>query len=336
MVISKEPTVLDPAAMPLTRSRLERRTPERDQTDLRPVSRWTLVLLNGRMPLSAGRLVLVERADLAAPTQHPGLPEVYLGSLTQQDGAGVTVRPFSEDSDDDARAAVELVERSHATGSSPEEPIEWSTLRAIAPALGATEPEHAALAVTAQAVASWHIDHPRCPRCGEITTVERSGWMRRCPADQSMHFPRTDPAIIVAVTDGNPDPQRERLLLGQSAAWRGQRFSTLAGFVEPGESIEQAVVREIHEESGLTVDRVRYLGSQPWPFPRSLMIGCTAVRVAGQVTPDGDEIQQLRWFTRRELGEAAGSEEIVLPGKVSIARALIEHWLGEELPESGW
>lgn len=328
--------MLDPDLMPLNRSRLERRTPERDRADQRPASRLTLVLLNGRMPVAGGRLVLVERAALGEFREVPGLPEVYLGELSNGSADGVTVRPFTEVSDQDARTAVRLVERAHAAGSTAAEPIEWSTLRAIAPALGASEPEHAALAVTAQAVTSWHVDHPRCPRCGDVTDVERSGWMRRCRADGSMHFPRTDPAVIVSITDGHPDPSRERILLGQSAAWSGNRFSTLAGFVEPGESIEQAVVREIEEESGLVVGRVRYLGSQPWPFPRSLMIGCTARMEGGALRPDGEEILQLRWFTREQLRTAALEDEIVLPGKVSIARALIEHWLGEPLPESGW
>ncbi|WP_233568803.1 NAD(+) diphosphatase [Kocuria soli] len=336
------PTVLNPDVMPLTRSRLERRSPERDREDQRPGSRWTLVTLDGRMPVADGRLVLVERSVLARiieglddPDADPGLPEVYLGELTDGSAEGVTVRP-QQGQGEMTQALTELVELSHARGDSAGQPLEWATLRAIAPALGAAEPEHAALAVTAQAVTAWHVDHPRCPRCGELTHVERSGWMRRCPADRSMHFPRTDPAVIVAVTDGAPDSSRERILLGQSAAWSGNRFSTLAGFVEPGESIEQAVVREIEEESGIVVDQVRYLGSQPWPFPRSLMIGCTAVMQYGQLTPDGDEIAQLRWFTRDELREASLSGEIVLPGKVSIARALIEHWLGENLPESGW
>lgn len=380
-----DPSLLDPRAMPLTRSSLQRRSPERDREDQRPHAPWTLIALNGRMPVAGGRLVLVERSALGAPVPNPGLPEVYLGELTEVAGAretgGVTVRPFNEraasrahaaatgtgaaantatgptsgtgaaaddanqadvrqdeanhEPDADARAAVELVQRTHEAAGT-EHPLEWATLRAIAPALGATEPEHAALAVTAQAVTAWHVDHPRCPRCGEITGVQRSGWMRRCPADASMHFPRTDPAVIVAVTDGDPDPARQRLLLGRSAAWQGPRFSTLAGFVEPGESIEQAVVREIQEEAGLVVDQVRYLGSQPWPFPRSLMIGCTAVVNSGALNPDGEEIVDLRWFTRDQLRAAAEAQEIMLPGKVSIARALIENWLGAELPESGW
>lgn len=320
--------------MPLSTTSLQRRTPERDQADQRPGATHTLVVVGGRMPLAGGRLVLAPRAQLPAPGDDPRLPEVYLGEISQPGCHGVTVRPIEDD--DTGHATLDAVQRAHQASWAKEQPLEFSTLRAVATNLAATEPEHAALAVTAQAVTAWHLDHPRCPRCGEVTTVQRSGWLRRCPADSSMHFPRTDPAIIVAVTDGDPDPQHERILLGQSAAWRGNRFSTLAGFVEPGESIEQAVVREIQEEAAIQVGEVRYLGSQPWPFPRSLMIGCTAVLEHGDAEPDGHEIAQLRWFTRAELRRAAQQGEITLPGKVSIARALIEHWLGHELPESGW
>ena len=140
----------------------------------------------------------------------------------------------------------------------------------------------------------------------------------------------------MAVSDGDPDPARERLLLGRSALWKGNRFSTLAGFVEPGESLEQAVVREVAEEAGLTVGDVQYLGSQPWPFPRSLMLGCRAVVRSGAAVPDGQEILELRWFTRAQLREAARTGSVTLPGRVSIAHALIAHWLGEDLPETAW
>ncbi|WP_047688180.1 NAD(+) diphosphatase [Kocuria sp. ZOR0020] len=327
-------TRLDPRSMPLSVSALQRRSPERDQADQRPAAALTLVMLNGRMPVAGGRLVLVARDQLPQTGEDPRLPEVYLGEITQPDGGGVTVRAFEDD--DDAHATVEVVHSTHQGSEAKDQPLEFATLRAVATALADTEPVHAALAVTAQAVTAWHVDHPRCPRCGEVTEVRRSGWMRRCPVDSSMHFPRTDPAIIVAVTDGDPDPQRERLLLGQAAAWRGNRFSTLAGFVEPGESIEQAVVREIQEEAAIQVGDVRYLGSQPWPFPRSLMIGCTAVCKSGQAQPDGHEVVDLRWFTREQLRQSAEQGSLTLPGKVSIARALIEHWLGHQLPESGW
>ena len=134
----------------------------------------------------------------------------------------------------------------------------------------------------------------------------------------------------MAVTDAD-----ERLLLGRGSAWDQRRFSVLAGFVEPGESLEQAVAREVAEEAGLTVTSVTYLGSQPWPFPCSLMLGFTAtVDDPERVRADGEEVLEVRWFTRAELAEAAASGEIVLSGQISIARSLIEHWYGGPLAEA--
>jgi NAD+ diphosphatase len=194
----------------------------------------------------------------------------------------------------------------------------------------------AGLFVLAVGLANWHDTHPRCPRCGTPTVVEQAGYIRRCPNDDSEHYPRTDPAVIMLVTDSDGD----RCLLGSSTRWPGPRFSTLAGFVEPGESAEAAVVREIGEEAGVAVTDVRYLGSQPWPFPSSLMLGFTA-RVgdpAAEPAADGAELEEVRWFDRRSLAAAAASGEIRLPPPVSIARRLIEHWYGGELVDGagGW
>jgi NADH pyrophosphatase NudC (nudix superfamily) len=184
----------------------------------------------------------------------------------------------------------------------------------------------AGLLVHAVGLANWHATHPRCPRCGASTEVVRGGSVRRCPQDGSEHFPRTDPAMIVLVHDGG-----DRCVLGRQAVWPAGRFSTLAGFVEPGESAEQAVVREVAEETGLAVREIRYVASQPWPFPASLMLGFSA-RCDGDAVPravDG-ELEQARWFTRDELREAGSwgaSTELQLPGEVSIARRLIDDWL---------
>jgi NAD+ diphosphatase len=174
----------------------------------------------------------------------------------------------------------------------------------------------------------WHDSHPHCPRCGAATEVTTGGWVRHCPADGSQVFPRTDAAVIVLITD-----DQDRVLLGSNAMWEANRYSLLAGFVEPGESFESAVVREVFEESGLRVTDPVYLGSQPWPFPASIMFGFTARLADGQapaaLLPDGEEILDLRWFSRDEL--RASGDAIILPGRSSIARAIIEHWLGEPL-----
>jgi NAD+ diphosphatase len=187
----------------------------------------------------------------------------------------------------------------------------------------------AGLLVHAVGLANWHVTHPRCPRCGTPTEVVRGGSARRCPADASLHFPRTDPAMIVMVHDGG-----DRCVLGRQAVWPPGRYSTLAGFVEPGESAEQAVVREVAEETGLVVDTVQYVASQPWPFPSSLMLGFRA-RCDGAAVPrpvDG-ELEDARWFTRDEVRAAAtwgaSSDALQLPSAVSIARLLIDGWVQE-------
>ncbi|HWH27617.1 MAG TPA: NAD(+) diphosphatase [Mycobacteriales bacterium] len=193
--------------------------------------------------------------------------------------------------------------------------------------LGAALDDHdAGLLAHAVGLTNWHAAHPRCSRCGAPTQVVRGGSVRRCPDDGSEHFPRTDPAVIVLVTDG-----ADRCVLGRQAVWPPGRFSTLAGFVEPGESAEQAVVREVGEEAGIAVAEVRYVASQPWPFPSSLMLGffATCDAAACPTTVDG-ELDDVRWFTRDELREAAEwgrGSGLQLPGRVSIARHLIDTWL---------
>ena len=176
----------------------------------------------------------------------------------------------------------------------------------------------AGLYVTAVALANWHATHVRCPRCGEPTEPVHGGWVRRCTADGSEHFPRTDPAVIVLVHDGG-----DRCLLGRQPVWPPGRYSTLAGFVEPGESLEQAVAREILEESGVVVDDIVYCGSQPWPFPASLMLGFEARVVSGEAHVGDDELEDVRWFSRADLRRG----EPVLPPSASIAYWLLTGWL---------
>jgi NAD+ diphosphatase len=186
----------------------------------------------------------------------------------------------------------------------------------------------AGLLVHAVGLVNWHATHGRCPRCGAPTEVVRGGSVRRCPDDGSEHFPRTDPAMIVLITDGG-----DRCVLGRQAGWPAGRYSTLAGFVEPGESAERAVVREVREETDLGVRAVRYFSSQPWPFPASLMLGFRA-ECDGDAVPraaDG-ELEDVRWFSRDELRGAAtwgAGPGVQLPGEVSIAWLLISDWLAE-------
>jgi NAD+ diphosphatase len=176
----------------------------------------------------------------------------------------------------------------------------------------------AGLLVTSIALSNWHLTHTHCPRCGATTEVSQAGWSRRCTADGSQHFPRTDPAVIVLVHDG-----ADRALLGRQPAWPAGRYSTIAGFVEAGESSENAVHREVLEETGVVVADVTYRASQPWPFPCSLMLGYEARAVGGEVSTADDELEDVRWFTRDQLRAGEG----MMPPNASIAYWLISGWL---------
>ena len=189
------------------------------------------------------------------------------------------------------------------------------------------DPDEVALATTAIALDNWHATHPRCSRCGMATVVHSAGWVRGCPEDGSEHHPRTDPAVIVLAIDGD-----DRALLGRQGRWQPTWFSTLAGFVEPGESAEAAVRREVLEEVGIRLGDLEYLGSQPWPFPCSLMLGYHGRALTTDVAVDDEEIVEARWFSREELARACDRGEIALPPDVSIARRLIERWYGSALP----
>ena len=193
----------------------------------------------------------------------------------------------------------------------------------------------AGLMVHAVALAYWHDTHTHCPRCGTPTVPAPAGHLTTCPKDGTEHFPRLDPAVIMLVLD--PD---DRLMLARNALWPRGRMSVVAGFVEPGESAEHAVAREVYEETSIVVSQVRYLGSQPWPMPRSLMLGYEAKAAGGQrITVDEEEIGEARWFSRAELRAAIESGELGIAPSSSIARRLIEYWYGGELPDgpsSSW
>ena len=203
--------------------------------------------------------------------------------------------------------------------------VDWAGLRT----LDAPDLAHG-LVVEAIALSQWHAVHTHCPRCGTRTAVTQGGWVRHCPADGTNQFPRTDPAVIMAVTD--PD---DRLLLARGAQWAPGRRSVLAGFVEPGEGLEQAVVRETMEEVAVVVDpdSVEYRGSQPWPLPASLMVGFRARATTTRLVRQEDEIAEADWFTRDEVATAVADGDLGLPGRSSIARSLIEDWFGGRLED---
>ncbi len=209
---------------------------------------------------------------------------------------------------------------------------DWSSLRALATGLSDID---VGLLTAAVALQAWHQRHPRCPRCGAATEPAQAGWSRRCPVDSSVHFPRTDPAVIMLVHDG-----AGRCVLARGPQWAPGRMSVLAGFVEAGESAEAAVAREVAEEVGVQVRDVRYIASQPHPFPASLMLGFTA-RLTGDATLriDDEEIAEAGWFTRDDVRRASdwgdeGASSVsegallrALPPRMSIARQLLQMWL---------
>jgi NAD+ diphosphatase len=184
----------------------------------------------------------------------------------------------------------------------------------------------AGLFAHAAALEQWHARHVRCPLCGAATVVALAGHVRRCVNDGSEHYPRTDPAVIMLVTDGD-----DRCLLGRQPSWPAGRMSTLAGYVEAGETLEHAVVREVFEEVGIRVGDVRYVASQPWPFPSSLMLAFTAKATTTELNIDGDEIAEARWFTRDELRIAITGGSLRLPMSASVAFYLIDGWFGGDL-----
>lgn len=202
--------------------------------------------------------------------------------------------------------------------------LAFAELRAT---MGAMGTDDASVAATAKGIFGWHESHAFCARCGHRSAVADAGWKRVCPSCGAQHFPRTDPVVIMLVTSGDD------VLLGRSPGWPEGMYSLLAGFMEPGESIEAAVRREVREETGVRVGAVDYLSSQPWPFPSSLMIGCRGLALTRAITRDPIEIEDARWLGKQALLEGLGGRDAqIQPArKGSIARFLLERWLADSL-----
>jgi NAD+ diphosphatase len=195
----------------------------------------------------------------------------------------------------------------------------YQTLRTLGDYLSQLE---MGLAIHSQAIANWHHTHQFCARCGAPTVSANGGSLRKCSSDGSEHYPRTDGAVIVLVKDS-----QDRVLLGRQKIWPEKRFSCFAGFVEPGETFEQTVLREVFEESAIRLDSITYLGSQPWPFPASIMISFEALATNPEsAKADGEEIEEIRWFTRDQMREAISDKSLTLPPSMSVARKMIEFW----------
>jgi NAD+ diphosphatase len=219
----------------------------------------------------------------------------------------------------DGKAHFAPVPPAGADGPAYAMPSAWQVMQLLSP-------PDLAIYGGARSLVDWHARHRFCARCGAPTKLVKGGWQRHCDGCGADHFPRTDPVTIMLVE------HEDRLLLGRQPRFPPKMYSALAGFVEPGETIEEAVAREIHEEAGVRVRDVRYIASQPWPFPSQLMIGCTSVADDPELTIDTTELEDARWFTRAELEEAraageAGTELLYFPRPFAIAHHLIAWWL---------
>lgn len=311
----------------------------------------------------ATRLVLVDahgRVSLDAPAQRADLPQDGLTpTLGHPAGQALELAPVTAADLDLTGLETYYLGRAGALGSERPEATSWlavvipdetteppdaegaarphadldrllarfplSALRAVGANLSARDAD---LAMPAIALAAWHASHHYCPACGARTERAEAGWAQRCTGCGRMSFPRMDPAVIMAVTD-----EQDRIVLVHGATWEAGRYSTIAGFIEAGECAEAAVVREVAEETGLRVARVEQVATQPWPFPRSLMLGYRAWLEPGQsaARPDGTEVTDVRVLSHAELAAAVEGGSVVLPGAASISRRLIEDWFGGPL-----
>ncbi|KQO62910.1 NAD(+) diphosphatase [Curtobacterium sp. Leaf261] len=302
------------ARLPLSRNELDRDGEFRGTPDLERVLRDDPE--TRFLPLQ--RAAMLRNPD--GTLRFVGADQVPAGTVLLYLGRAISDAP---DAPAGTRFVAAFVDEDTAHTIEPDDDA-WESLRMFGTELS---PRDSGIAVEAVAMANWHAVHGFSPRTGSASVPEQGGWVRRDPEGHEL-FPRTDPAVIVGITDRD-----DRMLLGSNAAWDTGRYSLLAGFVEPGESLEDAVRREVHEESGVHVEEPRYLGSQPWPFPASLMLGFMARAVDGDpstIRPDGVEIMDVRWFSREEIAAEAG-KTLFLPGRTSIARAIIEEWYGEAL-----
>jgi|SRR5690625_1711161 len=315
--------VVFPDELPLARASVDRDALSRQDPEL--VSRLLTSDVSRVLIVDGARVATVENGAKPRLLLVPGdeFPAEFGASETVNSAYLGSDSQFSYVAIDAGGKSDELLARLDQQFS--EIKIAWGSPRIIGANLTASE---TGLVTTALALMQWHRRNRHCPHCGSITVATESGWVRFCAADRSQHFPRTDPAVIMAITDSE-----DRILLGRGAAWPANRFSTLAGFIEPGETPENAVRREVYEESGIRVGEVEYRGSQPWPFPASLMLAYTGNALSTDITVDGVEMLDARWFSRTELAQVVADEEIILPGRASVARALIEHWFGQPIAD---
>lgn len=278
------------------------------------------------LPLWRGKPLLDAKGLVWLPPEHPVLdaagPAVFLGLDEDHPRFARDISEWTPDAP--VSDAPVFLDPNLQTHPALPQSQSFQDLRNVMSRLTAREAE---LAATAKAVLHWHQSHGFCAACGQKSDMVQAGWQRSCPACGTQHFPRTDPVVIMLVTRGN------KLLIGRNAVWPEGMYSLLAGFVEPGETLEAAVRREVAEETGVKIGAVRYLASQPWAFPASLMFGCIAEATSDDITLDPAELQDALWINREEMVTVlAGQHPTIKAGrKGAIAHFLISNWLADNL-----
>jgi len=272
-----------------------------------------------RLADPASRVLLVQGDRVAAVAGPDGAPRLDLRAVVAPPPSRAVLLGI------DALGVAVFAADAQIADTDADDAPSFAHLRDLAALLS---PAEAGLAAHAVALLGWHRRHPHCAVCGAPTEMIDAGYMRRCtnPDDGSLHHPRTDPCVIVLVHHG------DRVLLGRRPSFPPGRFSVLAGFVEPGETLEAAVAREVAEESGVAVqpETVAYVASQPWPFPASLMLGFTAAARTTEIAPRDGELEEVRWMSRDELRRSVAAGDLLLPPPVSIARHLLDMWIEDD------
>jgi NAD+ diphosphatase len=289
---------------------------------------------NGSMPSANAKTMILWRgkplldqndfAVIYVGAEHPILsesktPPIFLGHADNMDYFAHDISSWQPEEFDDSQEGVFLDDQTEHHPSMPPH-YRFNDLRMVMTSLS---PEDGELAATAKAMFSWHRSHQFCATCGIKSVQSQAGWQRDCPACETPHYPRTDPVVIMLITDGN------KTLLGRSPHWPEQMYSCLAGFLEPGETIEAAVAREVKEETDIDIGPVKYIASQPWPYPSSMMIGCIAPATSTRITIDPNELEDAKWVTKETLVKAySGSDAGINPARQgSIAGFLIRNWV---------
>ncbi len=280
------------------------------------------------LPIWRGKPLVEDDVAIRLPVGHPVLDgatqaPLFLGMDKDAPIFALNVSGWTP-KELDAEAMVQFFDPSEQQHPDLPQGQVFCELRSVMARLTARDAE---LIATAKSLMDWHRTHRFCSSCGQESAMTMAGWQRDCPSCERKHFPRTDPVVIMLITHGNS------VLMGRSPHWPDGMYSLLAGFVEPGETIEAAVRREVFEEAGVQVGAVEYLSSQPWPYPSSLMFGCRGEALTTDITIDPVEIEDALWVTREEMLDMfAGTHPVIKPARLgAIAHFIMQHWLADSL-----